>query len=170
MRIIKDQLKNEDFFMNKQHFEFTDYLYHGKETEIVEKFNCLICLKIIKDPFKCANCSKLYCQTCIEKALINSNRCPHCRCSPFNKHQIDLNLKDILDQLEFKCPLECNQIIRYSQQEKHKEECLNIEQFNKCNLCKILVEKNNKDAHLKECEYLILRCVFCDETLNIMDI
>jgi len=170
MKSLKDQYKIDEYIILKSNFQFSEDLYHGKKTEIVENFNCLICLIIVDNPVKCGNCSKLYCETCIENSLIkNIDRCPHCLSSPFNKDHIDLLRKEILDETQFRCPLECGQVIRYSEKEKHKKECKNIQRFNKCSLCNFEVGQNNKDVHQKDCSLLKSSCVSCDESLIILD-
>jgi len=50
---MKDQFKFEEFIIPNSEFILIDCLYKGKETKLVEKFNCLICLKIINTPVQC---------------------------------------------------------------------------------------------------------------------
>jgi len=170
MKKLKDKYQIEEFLSLKSKFELTDDLYHGTETRIVEKFNCLICSKIVESPVKCGDCSKLYCENCIEGVIQkNINRCPYCMKSPFKKDKIDYFVKDLINESEFRCPLKCGKIIRYCEQDKHKKECPLVEFIYKCNLCKNEVAKNNKDFHQRKCASMNFRCALCDEALNILD-
>jgi len=168
--IIKDQFKINEILNLNLKFKFNNNLYHGKDTKLVTKFNCLICREIVDNPIKCANCSKFFCKICIEDELLkNNNKCPHCNTSPFNKDKIDSIVQEILDDFQFKCPIKCGKVIRYSDQEKHKKECVLIKQSYQCNLCKNELTENDKLIHKTQCISLKSRCVQCDDDLNILE-
>jgi len=130
----------------------------------------LICREIIDSPVKCSNCSKLYCKICIEDEILkNNNQCPNCTSSPFNTDKIDLLLQDILDDFQFKCPIICGKVIRYSDKEKHKKECVRIKKLYECNLCKNELIEYNESIHKRECISLKTRCNPCNQDLNILE-
>lgn len=105
MENLKHQFKIEDQL--NFNFEFKVNLENGLEKKIVEKLTCLICLKIVNNPLKCGNCSKLFCDICINNLIKNEDSCPNCSCSPFKIEKIDTFIKYLLDESEFICPLGC---------------------------------------------------------------
>jgi len=166
---VKNQFKIKEHIIPNENFELIDNLYQGAETRIVEKFNCLICLKIVNDPIKCKQCSKLFCEICINNSLKKRDRCPHCICSPFKKENIDLLVKDLLNESRFNCPLGCGKIIKYCEQESHKSECKFIDRISLCSLCGLVVEEGYKITHKEACEVLKCKCINCNEIVNKLD-
>jgi len=153
----------------EQVFELTENLCHGTENRIVEKFSCLICLNIVNDPVKCGQCSRFYCLKCIEENILYKDQCPNCLSSPFKKDKIDIFIKDLLYESEFKCPMNCGKIIKYCQQEIHKKECLILKKMNQCSLCKINLQDENLNIHKQKCVFLKTNCFYCNEDLNKLD-
>ncbi|OUM64254.1 hypothetical protein PIROE2DRAFT_9014, partial [Piromyces sp. E2] len=52
----------------------------NSSSQYEEVFTCFICLGLLKKPVLCPKCSKLCCERCIKKWLIeNKKECPHCR-------------------------------------------------------------------------------------------
>lgn len=99
---LKDKFKIDFFLKPTSKFELSDNLYNGKERIIFEIFNCLICLKIVEKPIKCGDCSKLFCEKCIEDSLKNNiDRCTNCMSSPFKKDKIDLFVNSLLIEKNF---------------------------------------------------------------------
>jgi len=82
---------------------------------------------------------------------------------------MNLTLQEILDDFQFKCPIICGKVIKYSDQEKHKNECVRIRQFYQCDLCKNQLIQNDESIHKKECISLKTRCNRCDQDLNILE-
>jgi len=109
---LKDIYKIDQHIIHEENYEFTENLYNGTERRIIEIFNCLICLKIVNNPAKCGQCSKFFCGSFIEDAILNKNRCPNCLCSPFNKDKIDILFKNLLNDSIFTCPMNCGKVIR----------------------------------------------------------
>jgi len=105
MENLKNQFKIEEQL--NFNFEFKVNLDNGLEKKIVEKLTCLNCFKIVNNPVKCGNCSKLFCESCINNKIENKDCCPNCSCSPFKKEKIETFIKFLLDESEFICPLGC---------------------------------------------------------------
>ena len=80
-----------------------------------DKLTCNICNKIIKDPFICKNCSRLYCNSCIE----NKRNCTNVECigSELEKNT-DKNIDYLLSLLKYRCK-NCKEEVGYNDVEKH---------------------------------------------------
>jgi len=61
---IKNLYKIEKNISKSSYFELIENLYHGKEIRIVEKFSCLIYLKVVNDSIKIGQSSKILWKMC----------------------------------------------------------------------------------------------------------
>ena len=84
---------------------------------------CSICLDLVMLPVECENCSKLFCQDCIESCLKNTNECP-------NKHEfkkkedLDNWIKEALGKIYLKCPfIGCVNDYAYKYWKDHVKKC-----------------------------------------------
>ena len=91
--------------------------------EISPTFQCSICLDLVMDPVECENCSKLFCNECINGWLKNSNQCP-------NKHlfkkanDLDEWIKKSLNKIFINCPyFKCNSKYNYNMWKNHLKVC-----------------------------------------------
>jgi len=169
IKSLKNLYKIEPQIVPSLNYVLNENLYNGMDSNIIENFNCIICSYIIRNPVECKKCSKLFCGNCIEKAIENNNRCPNCLFSPFKKIKFNLLLKNLLEESEFKCPLFCGKVIKYSQQDLHKNECSNIKFIYKCTLCKIDVNSDKEEIHKFKCPLLSYKCVYCEQVTNKID-
>ena len=87
-------------------------------------FECKICCDLVMNPVECENCSKLFCQNCINNWLKNSNKCP-------NKHQfakkqeLDDWIKKEISKIFIKCPyIGCNSNYAYKHWTRHVKKCI----------------------------------------------
>ena len=99
----------------------TNLIVNNKE--ISPTLQCSICLDLVMDPVECENCSKLFCNECIEGWLKNSSQCP-------NKHifkkatVLDEWVKPSLDKIYIKCPYyKCNSEYNFNTWKSHLKVC-----------------------------------------------
>ena len=108
---------------------------------------CSICTGIIVSPIQCTNCENTFCETCIEEwSNKPGNECPF-RCKN-PKYKSSRTINNILSNLTFKCQNGCNEIIPYSELEKHyNDKCpkLNVDYKSK-----YIEYKNKYDILLKK--------------------
>jgi hypothetical protein len=102
----------------------------------------------------------------LDLCLSKKNKCPHCRKYPFCERKINKNIKNLLNETILKCPLDCNEIIKYKNLKSHFENCINTPKLYKCSLCKlkIKVEENVKteiEMHNLDCPNLLFKCPEC---------
>jgi len=134
-------------------------------------FNCKICFSVVRDPISCNFCEDLFCSFCLDICLNKKNRCPHCRGSPFYKRKINKNLKNILNEIDIKCPLFCNEIFKYKNLEKHLNLCTMLSKIYICNLCSYHVKVEENDLkqvkiHNDECPEILYKCPDCKKNFN----
>ena len=134
----------------------------------INEFVCTFCTYIVEKPIQCQTCEKIYCNDCIDKYnQQKKNECPQCTDTPFKKGKISGILGNMLGKLELKCPLDCGEIIRYSNIESHKASCIKIKVIHKCNLCNTELEnqENLKEFHKLTCKMLKSSCVYCGDDI-----
>ena len=139
-----------------------------KDNDEIEEFICTICNNIVDKPIQCQTCEKIYCSDCINKYnLQKKNECPLCGDKPFKKGKINKILGNILRNLEFICPMDCGEIVKYSNIENHKACCMKIKVIHKCNLCFTELEnrENLKEIHKLECNMLKSTCIYCNQEI-----
>ena len=145
-----------------------------KNKPINDFYLCNICLNIILNPKMCYECQNLFCGLCIDKYQIKNNDCPNCR-KPFVEMKILRHLKLILNQMELKCPLKCEEIINYENMEFHLKRCRNAPKLYRCKFCQTEIIKinfqENSDIlkHNKECCLIPVFCIFCKKEFKNKD-
>ena len=85
---------------------------------------CSICLDLVMKPVECQNCSKLFCEECINNWLKNTKQCPN-KHSFIKKEKLDDWVNDILKKLFIKCPYKgCNSPYAYTTWRNHTIICV----------------------------------------------
>jgi hypothetical protein len=113
---------------------------------IKENVVCSICQGLIYHPQQCQKCEHNFCNDCIKLWLRNHNTCPfRCQNPTFKESRL---MKNLLEKLNFKCPLGCDDIINYDDIDKHKQVCYKTSYKQKCidyeNKIKELENKNKE--------------------------
>ena len=88
---------------------------------------CVVCLQIVDIIIACNKCESLMCTNCIDVYLKINEKCPKCR-EDFSSKPINRILMNNLYHSEFKCPLNCKEIISYKKYKQHLEICENLEE------------------------------------------
>jgi hypothetical protein len=110
--------------------------YVSKENQDMgEELVCVICMNIVYDPLSCSKCQTLFCSQCIKEWLRLKIYCP-IKCQNVSAQPIHKKVKDLLSKIKIKCP-------RNSAG------------------CKESPFYENLESHLKNCEILKFRCVYC---------
>lgn len=136
------------------------------DREFFRDYICLICTSIVDDPVCCSKCENLYCRDCV---LFNYDICNKCQ-GPLKEATIGRILKNHLANLEFRCPLKCNMIIKYDQKEHHFSQCKYRNKIEpKCSLCR-LGYNSTFENHLKVCDLLASECPFCKIPMSKMEL
>ena len=138
--------------------------------ELYKSFICIFCKKFINP--KNLFCEKCHIYSCEYCAKNNYLKCPKCS-SNFNK--IHLNISNILNNIEIKCPNQnCQQIIKYNNYWEHINYC--NYSFFICSNKFCINKKNNNDSffvgnknemieHMKICFFSEFECEYCFKTL-----
>ena len=92
-------------------------------TTISPTLQCSICLDLVMSPVECNNCTKLFCQDCIDNWLKNETECP-------NKHKFEKKEKlddwiiKALSKIFLKCPYNgCKSDYAYKHWTSHVKKC-----------------------------------------------
>ncbi len=154
--------KKEKIFC--ENIKLDEDLFIGGNKEDIREFNCVICLQIVDLPIACNKCESLMCTNCIDVYLKINEKCPKCK-ENYSKKTINRILMNILNRSEFKCPLNCKEIVSYEKYKKHLEICENLDEKVTCIYCKEIVYLNedfNFFNHEDICNQLKANCPFCD--------
>ena len=98
-------------------------LIANKNQIISPTLQCGICLDLVMDPVECENCSKLFCNECINGWLQNSNQCPNKHIFK-NAQFLDEWINNSLLKIYLICP-NCNSPYNYNYWENHLKVCEN---------------------------------------------
>ena len=93
----------------------------ANKNKISPTFECGICLDLVMDPVECENCSKLFCNECINKWLQYSNQCPNLHIFK-NAKVLDEWMNNSLTKIYLNCP-KCNLSFNYDLWENHLKVC-----------------------------------------------
>lgn len=131
------------------------------EKSDLEKFECSICLGMVRDPLFCTNlnCGKPFCKEyCLKKdkegEIVN---CPLCK----NKGFRDPSYfeKDSLNRIELLCEYSgCHKFIKYCEYMNHLENCEHRVIHCKNKNCNAQGNKKFIEDHKKKCNYRIIKC------------
>jgi len=103
---------------------------------------------ILINPIECLECEDLFCRDCMDKHLLNENKCPSCKNDFFKNENIGKKLKNMLFELKFNCPLKCGNVFNYEEKESHMLECSKLD----CIACGKNIHKLDIASHLEYCE------------------
>jgi hypothetical protein len=110
------------------------------------KFQCGVCLNILKDPYQCKN-GHCFCLECFKIVLVRTPRCPMCMI-PANISTISRSLfvKDAVDELQTVCI-----------------SCTNVPQNTSAGCCKWVGSLVHRQSHYdNECEFVLSPCCFME--------
>ena len=142
---------DESRIVNKDYLNSLDGIY-----------KCGICFKIMDNPTDCETCGHSFCYECIKNL-----KCPF-KCKNQQLKPSSQSLKDILSKLKFKClNKDCNEILNYKDVKRHDKICDFQEIIcpnNGCN--KKLIKKNLENHILNECQFILVKCPYCEFQFN----
>ena len=121
-------------------------------------YKCSLCQKIMLNPSECELCGHNYCYNCL-----NASGCIF-GCKPLKINKASLSIYNILNNIKFGCSnIGCTETLLYPDVEKHIDKCLyqKIKCKNEgCN--KIILKKDIMNHNKNECEYIRVKCKFCN--------
>ena len=148
----------------------------GYDCELVDippeniETECPVCHGIFREPQQLTCCGKVYCETCIKKALEENNSCPSCR-APRPDLWPDKRLKQSLSGCRVYC---CHTGNMVPLLKGHRSVFTRLED------CEWVGELGELDKHLNlkpspgnqldGCEYAKIECKFCSERFQRKDI
>jgi hypothetical protein len=139
---------------------------------------CSICLDIMIFS-KILNCKHTICSGCYSKLIdstfstiynmTSSIKCPICRNTDIIKdnishHRENITVKDIVSNLEFKCPVACKWTGTQNTIKDHLETCTKA--IVECNYCHLKMTNREFIKHKKKCDDFIVKCYDCVNYLN----
>lgn len=142
------------------------------QKKFIKPFTCFICSLITINPVQCGNCHVIFCKNCINDVMKKNNICPNNQCSksPFDEREIDKNMRKMLDESSFNCPLSCGKVFQYNQFDSHKAICQNLKSTFRCSLCQEDINENIDDNFKKhKCKKLICICLLCNQQINKLE-
>ncbi|CAF0936394.1 unnamed protein product [Rotaria sordida] len=119
---------------------------------IDEELICSICGGVLQDPLQIPSCEHVFCRTCIEEWLSQTQTCPIDR-TPIEINQLKLVpriIKNLLNHLEIKCENEgCTTTVKLDVLANHLVDCeYNKEQSIQCeNGCGMIISNGNHRNH-----------------------
>ena len=148
------------------------YEYKFLVDEVPERFICLVCTKVLRDPHLTEVCGQHFCETCLQQWFRKQGRevCPHCR-SEGKKfvHITNRALKREIDDLKIYCTnhkVGCKWVGELCTLKTHLESekgCDYIE-VNCTNKCKAHVKRKDLADHLTQhCPLRKYKCQHCGE-------
>ena len=157
--ILLDELfKYKDWKKINKGFPF-DFI--KTETKFHSILKCIICNGIIRNPISCKDCSQMYCKKCTE----NKQNCPNCN-NILNIKSIDVNIKKMLDLVEFYCPNKCGGTLNIHNFENHILNCEKSLYICCIEGCEFIDTKQKIEIHIKECALKTLLCKYCNENIE----
>ena len=141
----------------------------GKNYEFItpppDKFGCVICAGMLREPHLTECCGNNFCFSCLEgwEKSVKGKKCPHCRAVNF-KHILDKRSKREIDELKVRCSFHskgCKWEGELASLEEHLKAC-SISDV-KCSQCFCTFKHNELQKHQKEeCEHRRSNCVYCN--------
>jgi len=97
------------------------------------------------------------------------NKCPNCRKEPYMPRNLSIMEKNMMNALEIRCPLNCEEKLSYENYNKHFNYCKNYVKKFLCNNChSVIIKKIDSDElflHKISCEKT---CEFCKLKFSLM--
>eukprot|EP00601_Ochromonadales_sp_CCMP2298_P000067 CAMPEP_0173180936 /NCGR_PEP_ID=MMETSP1141-20130122/7001_1 /TAXON_ID=483371 /ORGANISM="non described non described, Strain CCMP2298" /LENGTH=317 /DNA_ID=CAMNT_0014103859 /DNA_START=105 /DNA_END=1058 /DNA_ORIENTATION=- len=97
-----------------------------------DDLKCTICMEVLRDPLQVCSDQHTYCRTCFA-SWRSHETCPECR-APFSREEPARIIKNLIDQLDVRCP----------------------------NACEWTGHLNDCEAHMAACPCLEVSCPFVD--------
>eukprot|EP00601_Ochromonadales_sp_CCMP2298_P031327 CAMPEP_0173346854 /NCGR_PEP_ID=MMETSP1144-20121109/12797_1 /TAXON_ID=483371 /ORGANISM="non described non described, Strain CCMP2298" /LENGTH=300 /DNA_ID=CAMNT_0014294211 /DNA_START=136 /DNA_END=1034 /DNA_ORIENTATION=- len=97
-----------------------------------DDLKCTICMEVLRDPLQVCSDQHTYCRTCFA-SWRSHETCPECR-APFSREEPARIIKNLIDQLDVRCP----------------------------NACEWTGHLNDCEAHMAACPCLEVSCPFAD--------
>ena len=139
--------------------------------EIIDDFNCVLCLNVLKNPLQCQRNEHHFCRTCITRHLKKSKTCPSC------KEELSLEtirpasriITKLLSQLVINCDYSkrgCRKVIKVEDLESHLKECGFAPVVCNNEGCGMTLNRSGLMSHESQsCEHRMVECSVCDDSV-----
>ena len=134
------------------------------------KFNCSVCLKVLKDPVQCPN-EHYFCRSCIQRSLRDKKTCPMCKHSLTKETLTKLPriVKEMWENLMIRCDYEnrgCGELMKLEFLDRHVSSCCYSPARCANAGCAEVINQHEKERHEHElCQFRKIVCDDCGEQL-----
>ena len=159
------------FFQNENgdNKRFGGYEEERFENKVdITKFNCSVCLKVLKDPVQCPN-EHYFCRSCIQRSLRDNKTCPMCK-HPLTKEtltKLPRIVKEMWENLMIRCDYEnrgCGELIKLEFLDRHVSSCGYSPARCTNAGCAEVINQHEKERHERElCQFRKIVCDDCGE-------
>ena len=120
----------------------------GKNEEVVDQLNCVVCLEVAIGAMECDQCNNLLCSTCT--MTLKKKDCPICRKTGAN-FKPSVLARRMIDSFPCVCPNECEEKdLKIGSLKSHLEKC----------------EKRMCQCNIKNCDFKGYKDDFLQHLLN----
>jgi len=164
-----NKLRDPIQFSNSSGLISSDSEYRGYEisrldgTIEYDEIICSLCLNIIKNGVRCADCGQSFCDYCITQYFSLHNQCPN---GKYVKQPLDKLYEKILGKLSLHCKnakFGCPEIIEYHKVSLHEEKCEYEGMPCPFEGCEKMFAKKDLPEHLAICAFYLITCKDCLE-------
>ena len=134
----------------------------------ITKFNCSVCLKVLKDPVQCPN-EHYFCRSCIQRSLRDNKTCPVCKHTLTEETLTKLPriVKEMWENLMIRCDYEnhgCGELIKLEFLDRHVGSCGYSPTRCTNAGCAEVINQHEKEQHEHElCQFRKIVCDDCGE-------